>query len=136
VNVRTGTLALLSAAILLTACSSSAKSTGSSPVTSGAATTTTVGKSAATITKFVVPSSVRCDKGTATTIPLTYAISGAQRQGVSVDGRQTELTAPAGRAAPAVHCDPLPHTVTLFAYDAQGRLTSQVKQLTTIVPTP
>jgi len=123
---------LVAIALGAVACSSSSKPAATSTPSTSA--TPTTARSAATITKFVVPASVQCGKGTSTTVPVSYAISGAQRQGISVDGRQDPLTSPSGTIAPPVHCDPLPHTVTLFAYDAQGRLASAVKNLTTTLP--
>jgi hypothetical protein len=68
-------------------------------------------------------------------VRVTYAVTGAKRHQIIVDGR-VDPRAAARRATvnPRVHCDGLSHTVALVAIDAAGRRTSQVRYLTTVLP--
>ena len=71
----------------------------------------------------VVPS-VQCGGKTSTTVQVHYATSGAAKQLLRVDGRDVPGTdAPTGTLNAPVHCDALPHTVVLFAFDSRGHRT-------------
>ena len=118
-------------ALGLAACSS-----GSSASSEKSTSATTIpanpdpGKAA--INAFDVPASVRCGQGTtSTSVSVTYATTGAKTSKLLVDGRPTALSSASGSVDAPVHCDSLPHTFVLFAYDAQGRYTSQQKLVTT-----
>ena len=124
--------------LAVTACSSSSGKTPTSPTPFGQTTiesTRTSLPGGARITSFVVPKSVRCGSAPSKTVRVTYAVSGAKRHQLIIDGRvESGAAAPSGTVNPPVHCDGLPHTVALVAIDAAGRRTSQVKYLTTVLP--
>jgi hypothetical protein len=100
------------------------------------ATSTTVANTekpgTAQVTSFVVPASVECTGKTSTTVDVQYATSGAKKQELYVDGRLVPGTdAASGTVSAPVHCDPLPHTFVMVAYDANGRRTPMEKKVTT-----
>jgi hypothetical protein len=64
-------------------------------------------------------------------VPVKYSTTGSSTTKLLVDGRPTPLSSASGSVDAPVHCDSLPHTFVLFAYDAQGRYTSQQKLVTT-----
>jgi hypothetical protein len=65
-------------------------------------------------------------------VTVGYATSGASKQELYVDGRPVPGTDVAtGSVTAPVHCDPLPHTFVMIAYDAAGRRTALEKKLTT-----
>jgi hypothetical protein len=81
---------------------------------------------------FEVPATADCAGATSTTVTVTYATEGAKKQELYVDGRITPGTdATSGSVVAPVHCDPLPHTFVLVAYDENGRRTAAEKKLTT-----
>jgi hypothetical protein len=87
---------------------------------------------AARIKSFDVPKSVDCQGKTSTTVTVSYAVSKAKKQVLAVDGRQLGGTGKSkGSVDAPVHCDPLPHTFVLAAYDASGKRTTEQKVLTT-----
>ena len=95
-------------------------------------TPTTVEPGNAKITTFVVPAAVPCPTGsTFVTVPVQYAASGADRMKLLVDGRQVKLDGTQGEAKADVHCDPLPHTFVVVAYDSAGGRTVEQKLLNT-----
>jgi hypothetical protein len=99
----------------------------STPTTQGAQTA-----GSARIISFDVPASVSCAQGTtSTTVSVSYGTSGATKQQLSVDGRPIDLSSGSGKVDAPVHCDTLPHTFVLFAYDAAGRYSSQQKLVST-----
>src|SRR5262249_52967869 len=100
--------------------STSSSSTGAPVVT----TTAPPKKGSAEITSFVVPDSGAWNQA-------TYARSGAQSVDALVDGRLEPLNGSAGQYNAPVHCDGLPHTLVLVAYDAHGGQTSLSKIVTT-----
>jgi hypothetical protein len=108
---------------------------GSSASPKNQPTQTTVGAVSAgnaKITSFAVPSSVKCAQGTtSTTVQVTYGTSGSSKRQLSVDGRPMNLSAATGTVDAPVHCDALPHTFVLFAYDSAGRYSTQQKLLST-----
>jgi len=86
----------------------------------------------AVISSFDVPDTVECGGKTSTTVPVTYATSEADQQELYVDGRLEPGTDGAtGSLSVPVHCDPLPHTFVLIAYDAQHRRTAREKKVVT-----
>jgi hypothetical protein len=103
---------------------------------SGAAKATTVPPTAvkggdAAIATFTVPASVPCNGKTSVTVAVDYKITGAKKAEISVDGRSQPLDSMKGSVSPEVHCDTLPHTVVLLAYDAQNRKTAEQKLVMT-----
>jgi hypothetical protein len=87
---------------------------------------------AARITSFDVPKSVDCQGKTSTMVTVSYAVSKAKKQVLAVDGRELGGTGKSKASVEApVHCDPLPHTFVLAAYDSSGKRTTQQKILTT-----
>ncbi len=89
-------------------------------------------KSSAKIELLEVPESASCGGSTSVTVAVRYATSGAARQRLLVDGRDEGLaTGPDGNVSVPVHCDPLPHTVVLIAWDDEGRRTFLQKILQT-----
>jgi ABC-type glycerol-3-phosphate transport system substrate-binding protein len=102
---------------------------------SGAATTTAANAEkpgTAQVSTFDVPTSAECGGKTSTTVDVTYATTGAKKQELYVDGRIVSGTDVAsGTVTAPVHCDPLPHTFVMVAYDANGRRTPVEKKLTT-----
>lgn len=99
-------------------------------------TTTTVANNekpgTAQVTSFEVPASVECSGKTSTTVDVTYATADAKKQELYVDGRIVPGTdAASGTVSAPVHCDPLPHTFVMVAYDADGRRTPVEKKVTT-----
>jgi hypothetical protein len=123
--------ALSMTALAVGGCSSSSKASVPLPK----ATTTTVAPvGGAHITSFVVPASVRCGATSKTSVKVIYAVEGSAREELSIDGRAIPLGAASASVSEEVHCDGLPHTVALIAYDAKGVRTSQVKMLTTVLP--
>ena len=121
---------------VLAACSSSSKP-NATPTTVGPASTTTVessGGSGARITAFDVPASVACASASKTTVHVDYTVTGAARVELAIDGLDLPSTPAAqGSLDAPVHCDAVPHTVALVAYDAHGARTSQVKMVTTVL---
>lgn len=124
--------AVAALAIVGTACSDDSES--------GAATSTTAAADkpgTATISKFEVPETVQCEANTpSTTFPVTYEVTGAKRQQLLVDGRVEPGTDAASGtlAAVPVHCDAVPHTVVIVAYDDAGHRTADKKVLKTLLP--
>jgi hypothetical protein len=111
-------LAVAALVFVLTACGSSAKHASS----------------AVKITSFDVPASVTCGAAPSTTVRISYSVTGAQQQSITVDGREVPGTgAPTATVTAPIHCDPLEHDVALIATDAHGVRTSQVKHLTTLL---
>ena len=131
-------LATAALVLALGACSSSSKSHASTPPTTTApaassTTAPTVSQAgAARIVTFVVPASVNCNGASSTKVPVEYKVTDAARQELSVDGLAVDgVDKPSGTVDAPVHCDGVPHTVALIAFDAKGARTSQVKLLTT-----
>ena len=124
-------IAVVALMLLLSGCSSSAKASGD-PNSDGSTTGAPAGT--AKITSFVVPKSVTCGTATSTKVRVTYAISGAKSTQLIIDGRVEPSEGPSATVDPLVHCDPLPHTVALVALDATGHRTSEVKNVTTVLP--
>jgi hypothetical protein len=90
------------------------------------------GGGAAKIKRFDVPTSVDCGGKTSTTVTVSYAVSKATKQKLVVDGRALGGTGKSQASVDApVHCDPLPHTFVLAAYDSAGKRTTEQKVLTT-----
>jgi hypothetical protein len=119
---------VVAAALLGSACS------GDSGSSDASTTSTSAAPGRATIAKFDVPESIQCAANTpSTTFAVTYEVSGAKRQQLLVDGRVEPGTdaASATLAAVPVHCDAVPHTVVLVAYDASGKRTAEKKLLKT-----
>jgi ABC-type glycerol-3-phosphate transport system substrate-binding protein len=132
-HLRQISLLVLAVALMaaLAACSS-----GGDDSAQGATSTTTVSNTekpgTARVTTFDVPASVDCGGKTSTTVQVQYATSGAKKQELYVDGRIVSGTdAASGTVSAPVHCDPLPHTFVMVAYDANGRRTPVEKKVTT-----
>jgi len=124
--------AVVVAAAALTACGSG----GSSSAKSGASTTETTvkpdGTGTAKIVSYGVQDAAACPDGkTFVTIPVTFDVSGAARVELMVDGRPLKLDGTKGSKQVDVHCDPLPHTMVLVAYDAKDNTTFERKLLNT-----
>lgn len=124
--------------LLLASCGDSGSSaandggTGSSSTTS----TTTAKPGTATIDKLDAPTSVQCTGTSSTTIDISWATTGAAKNLLRVDGRDVpEATAASGTVTAPVHCDALPHTVALIAYDKNNAPTSKVVYTNTVLPT-
>jgi hypothetical protein len=116
-------------AVLVAACSDSSSASSDS-------TTTTVASDGAPgtakITALDVPESVECGGKTSTTVSISYATEGAKKRELYVDGRKEQGTdAASGTVSSLLHCDPLPHTVDLIAYDAHGGKTVLEKKVVT-----
>jgi hypothetical protein len=80
------------------------------------------------IDTFDVPTSATCGNETSTTVTVNYAVSNATREKLVVDGLDVGgVDGSDGTVDVPIHCDPLPHTFVLFAYDADGHRTSQQK---------
>jgi hypothetical protein len=120
-----GASAVVAMLFVLTGCG------GSSSADNGKKKAPTAAAGSARITSFVVPPSASCGGKTSTTVTVTYGTSGAAKQQLSVDGRPTDLTTSSGSVDVPVHCDALPHTFVLFAWDGRDRLTSLEKKLMT-----
>ena len=123
-------MVLLGAALLgVTVCSGSDGSSAS-----GGTTATTAAAGAAQITTLDVPTDIVCPPDTpSTTFTVTYATTGAKKLQLVVDGRTIEGELADAATVPnvAVHCDLVPHTVVLFAYDADGQRTAEKRILNT-----
>jgi hypothetical protein len=123
--------------LLAGACFGIAALTGcsdSSSGASGASTTTTTAASASDvkITSLTAPASVDCNGKTSVDITIGYAVEGATKQQLLVDGRQVDgITEPSASVTTWVHCDSLPHTIVVVGYDARDRHTSKQAMLTT-----
>jgi len=108
---------------------------GKTPGTQATMPTTPVsgGSGRARITTFEAPASVACGAAeTSTSFSVKYATRDAARAEVRVDGRPLELDDPAkGSIDVQVHCDPLPHDVVLFAYDAANQKVFEQKLVET-----
>ncbi len=91
------------------------------------------GTSSARIERLEVPAAATCGSGaTSVDIPVSYRTTGATRHKLLVDGRDDGLATKADATVTVpVHCDPLPHTVVLVAYDEDGRRTSLQRILQT-----
>ena len=126
-------VALLSvSALWLAACSGGSDS--SSAASSTSTTKASAGTGTAKVTSFDVPTSVKCTKGqTSTTVSVKYATAGAKKQQLLVDGRPTPLSSSSGSLDAPVHCDSLPHTFVIVAYDSGGRYTSLQKLVSTSI---
>jgi len=123
---------LVSAAlvVVLGACSSSGGHS-SAPTT----TTTSAATGTARIESFVVPKSVRCGSGTSIAVSIAYAVSGSRSREIVVDGlAEPALHRAGGRVTERVHCDGVEHSVVLLARDSHGVATSEVRQLSTVLP--
>jgi hypothetical protein len=119
---------LVGTTTLIAACSGSSASTNSTTSTSDAGSA----PGTAQIAAFDVPASAQCGGKTSTMVPVHYAVTGSTKQLLRVDGRDVPGTeATSASLSVAVHCDPLPHTFVLVAYDAKGRRTALQKLLTT-----
>jgi hypothetical protein len=97
---------------------------------------TTLGDTAAgtaTIPVFEVPATAACAAGeTSVTVKVQYQTAGAKRQRLLVDGADVPgLDEDQATLDVPVHCDTLPHTFVLVAYDANDQKTTQQKLLTT-----
>jgi len=101
--------------------------------TGSTAPTTAPVAAAAKVTALEVAGSVPCNGATNVTIPVTYATEGAARQELYVDGRPVPLPDPAGTVEVALHCDQLPHSVVVIAYDADDRRTPRAAKVTTVL---
>jgi hypothetical protein len=111
----------------MAACSGDSSSGAQKPATS-----TSEAAGDAKVTSFEVPASAECAGSTSTTVTVSYATSGASKQELYVDGRTVPGTdATSGSVTAPVHCDPLPHTFVMIAYDTAGRRTALEKKLTT-----
>ena len=124
--------ALLVATATLAGCGSG----GSSSAKSGGGTTATTEKAAGTgtakIVSYGVQDAAACPDGkTFVTVPVTFDVSGAARVELMVDGRPLKLDGTQGSKQVDVHCDPLPHTMVLVAYDAKDNTTFERKLLNT-----
>jgi hypothetical protein len=122
-------LAVLSAAALGVACSDSGGS-GRDTAKTGV-TTTAPGPSTAQVVLVQAPASVDCNGHTSTMIPVTYKTTGASKQVLLIDGRPVPISAPEATVQAQVHCDELPHTVAVVAYDAKGRRVGKDTMVTT-----
>lgn len=124
-------LVVVAGAAAVAGCSSD----NSSAKSSGATATTAKGgdvPGTAKVTSFEVPATADCAGATSTSVTVTYTTEGAKKQELYVDGRITPGTdATSGSVVAPVHCDPLPHTFVLVAYDPNGRRTATEKKLTT-----
>jgi hypothetical protein len=125
-RVRRATLVLLALAVVGAACGDDESSTDSSSTTSTSAASASTGT--ATIDAFDVPATTACAGATSVTVQASYATTGAVRWQLLVDGRELPGTdAPTATLDVPLHCDPLPHSFVLVAYDAAGAKT--VKEL-------
>ncbi len=78
---------------------------------------------------------MQCSGGPSTTFSVQYATSDAKHQDLIVDGRVVPGTdSPSGSVEAPVHCDAVPHTVVLIAYDATEHRTAEQKILMTLLP--
>ena len=129
ISVRLLLIAAVGLGVLMSACGDSG---GGSSSAAGTSTTASEAPGTAKITSFEVPASVDCGGKTSTMVTVTYATTGAKKQDLYVDGRPEPGTdAPSGSLQTTVHCDLLPHTFVLIAYDAAGRRTPVEKKMTT-----
>jgi hypothetical protein len=82
-----------------------------------------------------VPKSVKCGSAPSATVRVAYAVSGAKRLQLIIDGRaERPTTERSATVNPRVHCDGVSHTVALVAIDTAGGRTVQVRYLTTVLP--
>ena len=126
-----GAMAVAGAALALAACGGSSSDNAARAAKS--TTTTSAGiPGTAKITSFDVPPSASCPSGaTSMTVSVNYGTTGAKKQVLYVDGRPQQLDAASGAVDAPVHCDAVPHTFVIVAYDANGRQTAQEKKLVT-----
>ena len=107
---------------------------GSSGSTAGAQSGSTTPNipGTAKITALTVPPTVACGGKTSTTVQVQYATTGAAKLVLLIDGRDLPpTTAAAATLTVPLHCDALPHTVVLVAYDAQGHRTVEQQMINT-----
>jgi len=126
-------LVAIVAAAALSGCGGGDSSSSASSTTSTKTTTTQADvPGTAKVTSFEVPATAACGGATSTTVTVSYATQDAAKQELYVDGRLSPGTdAASGSLAVPVHCDPLPHTFVMVAYDGNGRRTAVEKKLTT-----
>jgi len=120
---------LLAGGLLLGGCSGSSSGTKES---TKATVTTTPAATGVEVTSLDVVPSVECNGKTSVDISIGYAVEGAARQELYVDGRKVDGTEQAsGTVTTWVHCDTLPHTIDIVGYDARDRHTTLEKKVTT-----
>ena len=122
-------LLVAAGAVLAAGCGSSDDSSAKAAATS--VPPTAVAGGAAKITTFEVPTSVDCNGKTNVDVTLNYALTSAKQMQINVDGRPYKLNDAQGSQVVNVHCDALPHTMVMIAYDDKGRRTAEQKLLTT-----
>jgi hypothetical protein len=122
---------LVVAAVTLAGCSDD--STPKAAVKSTDVTTTTAGAATAVkITSLEVPPTIDCNGKTSVDITVAYAVEGATRQELYIDGRKVDGTdQPSGSITTWVHCDTLPHTIDVVGYDAKDHHTALEQKVTT-----
>ena len=124
----TAAASLVLVAAVLTGCGGDSSSSAQPKAT----TTTADVPGTAKVTAFDVPASVACTGATSTSVTVSYGTSGSSKQELYVDGAIVPGTdAASGTVSAPVHCDPLPHTFVMIAYDAAGHRTALEKKLTT-----
>jgi len=122
---------LVVAAVALAGCSdgSSAKAAAKS---GGVTTTAPASAAGVKVTSLEVPPTIDCNGKTSVDITVAYAVEGAARQELYVDGRKVDGTDKASDSiATWVHCDTLPHTIDVVGYDAKGHHTTLEHKVTT-----
>jgi len=121
----------LSIAVVAAGCSDSSDDSSKASPSSSGPPATAVQLGDARITKFDVPATVACDGKTSIEVTVQYAVSGAKKSELLVDGRPYKLTDSSGEQKATVRCDSLPHTMVIVAYDSGNQRTAQQKLLTT-----
>ena len=106
---------------------------GASKAGDPTATSRPSGPSRAKVTALTAPASVACNGSTSTTVAVNYTTAGAVREELYVDGRPEPITAAGGTVSVAVHCDALPHSIVVIAYDAQGRSAPRSLKIETVL---
>jgi hypothetical protein len=128
-NVRQLVVGLAVAAALVGAVAGCSGGGGSGSVGAGTAASSTAAAGALRIDMLDVPDSVPCNGTTSATVPVQYATSAATRVRLYVDGREIPHVKIDDSVQVPVHCDPVPHTVVVIAYDAGKGKTSQQKNV-------
>ena len=124
-----GTAAVVGLLVLAAGCSSG--SSGSTAGVQSGSTTPNI-PGTAKITALTVPATVACGGKTSTTVPVQYATTGAAKLVLLIDGRDLPPTTAASATVNVqLHCDALPHTVVLVAYDGQGHRTVEQQMVNT-----
>lgn len=107
-------------------------SSSSAPTSKDSMTTTGAPATGVKITSLEIPATLDCNGKTSVDLTVSYAVEGAARQELYVDGRKVDGTDKSvATVSTWVHCDTLPHTIDVVGYDQKNHHTTLEKMVTT-----